>query len=104
MLAVLEAFTDSYSGRDPVVAVYSKMEIAKWKDSLVRDRPHPVRSAYFSLSPTPTIPLQKSDERAPTMTINFVLLRSPLLSPYDPETIIVSREHGFMRGLSSILI
>src|SRR6266702_5649343 len=38
------------------------------------------------------------------MTINFVLLRSPLLSPHDPETIIVSREHQFIRGLSSIII
>ena len=31
------------------------------------------------------------------ITINFVLLQSPLLSLHDPETTIVSREHRFMR-------
>ena len=44
------------------------------------------------------------DELGPTITINFVLLQSPLPAPYDPETVIVSREHRFVRGLSSIVI
>ncbi len=55
----------------------------------------------FPYLPTRTLLLQKSDECAPTMTINFVLPQSPLPSPHDPETIIVSREHQFIRDLSS---
>ena len=31
------------------------------------------------------------------MIIKFVLLRSPLLSPHDPQTIIVSRKHRHIR-------
>ena len=31
------------SGRDPLLSVYSKMEIAKRKDILERDWPHAVR-------------------------------------------------------------
>ena len=48
------------------------MEIAKWKDSVQRDRTYVIE---------------------PTITINFVLLGSPLLAPHDPEPVIVSREH-----------
>jgi len=75
--------TDSRSGRDLPLTIYSKMEIAKGKDS---------------------VPWPRADEWGPTMTINFVLLQSPLLVPLDPETIIVSREHQFIRGLSSIIV
>ncbi|KAH8989002.1 hypothetical protein EDB86DRAFT_2831763 [Lactarius hatsudake] len=37
------------------------------------------------------------------MTINFVLLQSPLLSPHDPETIIVSQELSADPSLPEIL-
>jgi hypothetical protein len=30
------------------------------------------------------------------MIVKFVLLQSPVLSPHDPETVIVSREHQFI--------
>jgi hypothetical protein len=78
------------------------MEIAKMKDSLEqgleRDWPHKVAHVPFPFLriPTHTILRQKSDDCAPTMTVNFVLLRSPLLSLHDPETITVSREHRFI--------
>jgi hypothetical protein len=51
------------------------MEIAQRKDSVKRVWSHVA-----------------SDERGQTMTINFVLLRSPLLASRDPDTIVVSRE------------
>ncbi|KAH8978305.1 hypothetical protein EDB92DRAFT_1956704 [Lactarius akahatsu] len=47
--------------------------------------------------------LQTYDEGAPTMTINFVLLRSPLLSPHDPETIVMSQELSAGPPLAEIL-
>ena len=68
------------------------MEIAKRKDILERDWPHAVRHIFPCLLLL-TLLFQRSDECAPAITINFVLLQSPLLSPHDPETIIVSREH-----------
>ncbi|KAH9022920.1 hypothetical protein EDB84DRAFT_1564846 [Lactarius hengduanensis] len=37
------------------------------------------------------------------MTINFVLLRSPLLSPHDPETIVMSQELSAGPPLAEIL-
>ncbi|KAH9054860.1 hypothetical protein EDB87DRAFT_1412376 [Lactarius vividus] len=52
---------------------------------------------------TPTLLLQKSDEWGRTMTINFVLLRSPLLAFHDPETIIVSQELFSGSSLPEIL-
>ncbi|KAH9172508.1 hypothetical protein EDB89DRAFT_2069590 [Lactarius sanguifluus] len=61
---------------DLPLTVFSKMEIAKWKDSVQRDQSH----------------VKFEDEWGPTMTINIVLLRSPLLSPHDPENVIVSQE------------
>ena len=61
------------------------MEIAKQKDSM--------KSVWSHVAKRATLLLPKSnDERGPRMTINFVLLRSPLLTPGDPDTIIVSRE------------
>jgi hypothetical protein len=37
--------------------------------------------------PPNSVLLQKfEDEWGPMMTINFVLLQSPLLTPHDPET------------------
>jgi hypothetical protein len=57
------------------------MEIAKRKDSVQWPR---------------------ADESGPTMTINFVILRSPLLNFHDPETIVVSREYRFIWGLGSV--
>jgi hypothetical protein len=38
------------------------------------------------------------------MTINFVVLQSPLLTPHDPETVIVTREHQLMHVLDNNLI
>ncbi|KAI9432323.1 hypothetical protein H4582DRAFT_1104928 [Lactarius indigo] len=52
------------------------MERARQKDSVERDWSH----------------VKSEDEWGPTMTIEFVLLRTPLLSPHDPETIVVSQE------------
>ncbi|KAI9438915.1 hypothetical protein H4582DRAFT_2142014 [Lactarius indigo] len=65
---------------------YSKMEIAKWKDISESNWPH-----------------SKSDECAPTMTVNFILLQSPLQSPHGPETVIVSQELGAGSSLPEIL-
>ncbi|KAH9033787.1 hypothetical protein EDB85DRAFT_1890065 [Lactarius pseudohatsudake] len=76
------------------------MEVARQKDSLERDWPLAVRSTCVSMTPYTDSPssyvrrngsfLQTYDEGAPTMIINFVLLRSPLLSPHNPETIVMS--------------
>ncbi|KAH8988310.1 hypothetical protein EDB86DRAFT_3081698 [Lactarius hatsudake] len=52
------------------------MEIAQQKDSVERDWSD----------------VNIKDEWGPTMTINFVRIRSPLLTPHDPETVIVSQE------------
>ncbi|KAH9062545.1 hypothetical protein EDB83DRAFT_839940 [Lactarius deliciosus] len=73
---------------DPPLSVHSRMEIAQQKDSVERNWSD----------------VNIKDEWGPTMTINFVLIRSPLLTPHDPETVIVSREHQFSRGSSSGLI
>ncbi|KAH9062548.1 hypothetical protein EDB83DRAFT_2552038 [Lactarius deliciosus] len=62
---------------DLPLTVFSRMEIAQQKDSLERDWQ---RATY-------------DEGVVPTMTINFVLLRSPLLSPHDPETIVLSLDH-----------
>ncbi|KAI9457241.1 hypothetical protein BJY52DRAFT_515138 [Lactarius psammicola] len=69
------------------LTVYSKMEIAKLKDSTQRDWSHP----------------KSEDEWGPTMAINFMLLQSPLLTPHDPETIIVSQELSVDPSLPEIL-
>jgi hypothetical protein len=79
---VLEPSTDSCSGGDPPLTVNSRMEIAKRKDSVEREWSHVVKRATLVLL----------NKRGPTMTINFVLLRSPLLAPRDRDTVIVSRE------------
>jgi len=56
----------------------------------------------FRHRPPKTPLLQKSeDEWGPT--INFVLLRSPLLASRESDTVIVSREHRFIRGSCSII-
>jgi hypothetical protein len=66
------------------------MENAKQKDS--------VKSVWSHVAKRASLLLPKSkDERGPTMTINFVLLRSPLLNFGDQSTVIMSREpdlHG----------
>ena len=74
---------NSHSRRDLPPTVNSRMEIAKVKDSVQRDQPYIVE---------------------PTMTINFVLLQSPLPAPHDPEPVILSRERQFIRALCSIVI
>ncbi|KAH9062538.1 hypothetical protein EDB83DRAFT_2675313 [Lactarius deliciosus] len=75
-------------------SVYSRMEIARQNDCIERDWSHVVRLAYMSLYTShPTLLSQKSeDEWRPTMTVNFVILRSPLLSIHTPETAVVSQE------------
>jgi hypothetical protein len=61
------------------------MEEAKRKDS--------VKSVWSHVAKRVPLLLPKSkDERGPTMTINFVLLRSPLQVSGDPNTILVSRK------------
>ncbi|KAH9004600.1 hypothetical protein EDB86DRAFT_1965740 [Lactarius hatsudake] len=81
----------SRSGRrrrlNPPIAVHSRMKIARQKDRVESDRSH-----------------AKSENKwGPTTTINFVLLRSPLLSPHDPETIIVSQELSADASFAEIL-
>ncbi|KAF8271176.1 hypothetical protein EI94DRAFT_1721043 [Lactarius quietus] len=71
---------------DLPLSVYSKMEIAKWKDSVQRD------GSYVT-----------SDEWRRMITINFILLRSPLLAPDDPENVIVSQELSASLCLPEIL-
>jgi hypothetical protein len=80
--------TDSCSGRDLPLAIYSRMEIAKQKDSAESSWLNVVKRQYASLF----LPDSEAERRG-TVTINFVLLRSPLLASRDPETVIVSREH-----------
>ncbi|KAH9046545.1 hypothetical protein EDB84DRAFT_656871 [Lactarius hengduanensis] len=80
----------SRSGRkrrmNPPISVHSGMKIARQKDRVKSDRSH------------------KSENKwGPTTTINFVLLRSPLLSPHDPETIVVSQELSAGASFAEIL-
>ncbi|KAI9438911.1 hypothetical protein H4582DRAFT_102592 [Lactarius indigo] len=62
---------------DLPLSVYSRMEIAQQKDSVERDWSY--------------VPVKSEDERGRMITINFMLLRTPLLSPHDPETVVVSQ-------------
>ena len=85
--------TDSCFIRDLPLVIYSRMEMAKRKDSVESVWLH-VRLACVFFNPHLTLLHQKSVEgRGPTMTINFVFLQSPLLASRDPDTVIVSREH-----------
>ncbi|KAN0132853.1 hypothetical protein V8E53_009218 [Lactarius tabidus] len=74
---------------DPPLSVYSRMKIAKQKDSVQKDWPH-----------------VKSDEWGRMITINFILLRSPLLTRVasrDSENVIVSQELSARLCLPEIL-
>ncbi|KAH9172534.1 hypothetical protein EDB89DRAFT_888122 [Lactarius sanguifluus] len=91
---------DSYSERsqslDLPLSIYSRMEIAKQKDNEKSVWSHAVGRA--------TLRLQKFwDNQGPTMTINFVLLRSPLLSSHDPDIVIVRQEFNIRPPLSEVL-
>lgn len=69
------------------------MEIAKQKDI------ESVRSDLLKRQhETLLTPNNEDSEQLGTMTINFVLLRSPLLDFRDPDTIIVSREPDFFES------
>ncbi|KAH9033793.1 hypothetical protein EDB85DRAFT_1052527 [Lactarius pseudohatsudake] len=57
-------------------SVYSRMEIARQNDFIERDWSH----------------VKSEDEWRPTMTVNFVILQSPLLSIHTPETAVVSQD------------
>jgi hypothetical protein len=48
---VVQGFKLTCLGRDPLITVYSKMEIAKRKDILQRDCPHEVKPALFLILP-----------------------------------------------------
>ncbi len=51
-----------------------------------------------------TLLLQNAeDEWRPEMMIKFVLLRSPLVTLHDPETVIVRRKHRLMSTVFSII-
>ena len=63
------------------------MEIAKRKDRVESGWLNVTKRQFAALA----IPNSKV-EGSGTITINFVLLRSPLQSSSDPETVIVSRE------------
>jgi hypothetical protein len=73
------------------------MEKAKRKDSIKSVWSHVAKRANLF------VPKSK-DERVTTMSINFVLLRSPLLVPGDPDTVIVSRKSRFMWVSALIII
>ena len=94
---VLVPFSDSFSGRDLSLTVSSRMEIAEQKDSVVE-------SEGFHVVKRATRLLSKYKDTGPTMTINFVLLRSPLLASRDPDAVIVTREPDLYGGSSSIII
>jgi hypothetical protein len=84
--------TDSCSGRDLPLTVHSRMEIAKQKDSVESVRSDVVNRQRATL----LLPNSEEQRGATTrMSINFVLLRSPLLASRDPDTVIVSREPDF---------
>ncbi|KAH8983457.1 hypothetical protein EDB92DRAFT_1574082 [Lactarius akahatsu] len=68
------------------------MEMSKWEDSLTR-----------SLTAFETSFNDFKDDWGSTTTINFVLLRSPLASVRDPETVIVRQVLGTSPRLSDIL-
>ncbi|KAH8988286.1 hypothetical protein EDB86DRAFT_2947146, partial [Lactarius hatsudake] len=77
-------------------SVYSRMEIAKRDDS--------AEGVWSHTEKRTTLLLQEhKDEWRPMRTINFVLLRSPLLSSRDPDTVIVSQEFGTRPSLPEIL-
>ncbi|KAH9066569.1 hypothetical protein EDB87DRAFT_436231 [Lactarius vividus] len=82
---------NSRSGRrrrlNPPIAVHSRMKIARQKDRVESDWSH----------------VGSENKWGPTTTINFVLLRSPLLSPHDHETIIVSQELSAEASFAEIL-
>ena len=63
------------------------MKEAKWKDDVT------VKSVSSHVGKCASLLLPKSkDEWGPIMTINFMLLRSPLLVSGDPDTIIMSHK------------
>ncbi|KAH9033762.1 hypothetical protein EDB85DRAFT_1050880 [Lactarius pseudohatsudake] len=96
VLSTLNSHSERVHRLDLPLSVYSRMEIAKRKDSEERVWSPAVKRA--------TIPLQKSrDEWGPTTIINFVLLRSPLLASRDPDTVIVSQEFRTRPSLPEIL-
>ena len=70
------------------------MEKAKRKDGVTIES---VWSHDHAAKNTSLLLPKSRDERGPTMTINFVLLRSPLLVSGDPDTIIVSRKPDLYR-------
>ncbi|KAH9023012.1 hypothetical protein EDB84DRAFT_1509555 [Lactarius hengduanensis] len=79
-------------------SVYSRMETAKQNDSAERERSHTVTRRRATL-----LLQEPKDEWGPMTTINFVLLRSPLLSSCNPDTVIVSQEFSTRPSLPEIL-
>ena len=54
-------------------------------------------SSWSQAGPSPIfLPQNDKDKLVHKMTIKFVLLRSPLVATYDPETVIVHRKRRFM--------
>ncbi|KAH9016378.1 hypothetical protein EDB83DRAFT_2556335, partial [Lactarius deliciosus] len=74
------------------IRVDERMEMSKWEDSLT-----------WSLTAFETSFNDFKDDWGSTTTINFVLLRSPLASVRDPETVIVRQVLGTSPRLSDIL-
>ncbi|KAN0133536.1 hypothetical protein V8E53_008704 [Lactarius tabidus] len=79
---VLRGHSEGRRRLDLPLTICSKMEIARLKDS---------------------VQWRGVDEWGPTISINFVILRSPLLNPHDPETIIVSQELSASPSFPEIL-
>ena len=86
IVMVLRVSTDSRFGRDLPLTVYSRMEIAKQKDSVESVESDEVKRHGATLL------FPNSKEERGMMAINFVILPSPLLASRDADTVIVSRE------------
>ncbi|KAN0129081.1 hypothetical protein V8E53_013077 [Lactarius tabidus] len=85
---------------DLPLTVHSRMEIAKQKDSVESVRSDVVNRQRATL----LLPNSEEQRGATTrMSINFVLLRSPLLASRDPDTVIVSQEFSASPSLPDIL-
>ncbi|KAH9060648.1 hypothetical protein EDB87DRAFT_571075 [Lactarius vividus] len=74
VLSTLSGYSERVHRLDVPLIVNARMETAIRKDSVEREWSH----------------VKSEAEWGPTMTVNFVLLQSPILSPHDPETIIRS--------------
>ncbi|KAH9037017.1 hypothetical protein EDB84DRAFT_1577669 [Lactarius hengduanensis] len=86
-----ERWHPGQQGQPSSVRVDERMEMTKWEDSLTALPAVGSSLQYFV------------EDWESTTTINFVLLRSPLASARDPDTVIVRQVLGASPRLSDIL-